>query len=451
MRGMRYLGFFVALLWMMCSKQGEQNPLAGGNGSDVEAKIVGQVVYPSGKGLNHGVVIVRPETYRARTSTNGLQSVTKQDADTIIDSLGVFTIGISQPGRYSIEIHDTKESGVIVTCSIGSLDDSVNLNRLIAQSFGTLEGTLATGADTLALVQIVGTEHAVYPDTNGHFTIRLPAGKCAVVGMHQADSLELFALHDIPVEAQSTTSLGSINVLSGCQTYSCDSLAVRDILDANGLNALAVAQVTLRNASTGRIRSLVLDSLDLTIITPSIGNLTALDFLSIGKNLELSELPCELGNCKSLKELYISSNSLSYLPESIGFLPLLTVLDASDNAIIELPTSIGSLCSLEKLILTDNEINYLPNEIGALRSLGALNVSINALKELPQSMGNLRKLEQLVINGNSLYALPLELIALPLVEINVIDNKLCALDAELEAWLNRFDDAWGTFQECGVR
>ncbi|KAK1756940.1 glucose-repressible alcohol dehydrogenase transcriptional effector [Echria macrotheca] len=80
-----------------------------------------------------------------------------------------------------------------------------------------------------------------------------------------------------------------------------------------------------------------------------------------------------------LKELYIASNKLSYLPAEIGKLRNLTVLEASNNMISELPPEIGMCTGLKQLLLFDNQIRDLPYEVGSLHHLEMLGIEGNPL------------------------------------------------------------------------
>ncbi len=52
------------------------------------------------------------------------------------------------------------------------------------------------------------------------------------------------------------TALNSFSQVEPCQDYTCDSLAVRAILDSNGLSELPVEAVARRTGMDGRIGSL---------------------------------------------------------------------------------------------------------------------------------------------------------------------------------------------------
>jgi len=72
------------------------------------------------------------------------------------------------------------------------------------------------------------------------------------------------------------TALNSLGQVTPCSTYTCDSLAVRAILDINGLDTRPVEGVTRIDTSNVRIVYLQLSYAQLTSLPPEIGQLTAL-------------------------------------------------------------------------------------------------------------------------------------------------------------------------------
>lgn len=99
------------------------------------------------------------------------------------------------------------------------------------------------------------------------------------------------------------------------------------------------------------------------------------------------------------KDNYVVSRKeicLRALPDSIGNLTKLRILDLSSNDLRELPDSIGNLKNLEELYLSKNyEFSKLPDSIGNLESLKILELEGTNLDTLPESMGNLTNLENL--------------------------------------------------------
>ena len=97
---------------------------------------------------------------------------------------------------------------------------------------------------------------------------------------------------------------------------------------------------------------------------------------------QLTELPESIGKLTNLTTLYLSSNQLTELPESIGKLTNLTYLNLFSNQLTELPESIGNLTNLSRLVLDSNQLTKLPESIGKLTNLTWLNLSNNPIKSL---------------------------------------------------------------------
>ena len=73
-----------------------------------------------------------------------------------------------------------------------------------------------------------------------------------------------------------------------------------------------------------------------------------------------------------IKELNVSSNKLTALPEAIGDLQALERLWAFDNALTALPASVCRLQALKVLHVYNNQLTALPEAIGDLQALETL-------------------------------------------------------------------------------
>lgn len=96
-----------------------------------------------------------------------------------------------------------------------------------------------------------------------------------------------------------------------------------------------------------------------------------------GQGLRVLSAP--VFNYVFLKELYVASNKLGYLPPTIGQLRHLTLLDVSNNQLSELPPELGMCVYLKHLLVFDNNIRSLPNELGSLYQLEMLGIEGNPL------------------------------------------------------------------------
>jgi len=216
---------------------------------------------------------------------------------------------------------------------------------------------------------------------------------------------------------------------AGPGAYTTDSLAVRAILDANGLDSVEVERYSV--ISGGRITQLVLMGKGLTIIPKEIGNLTALTFLGLHANM-LESIPVEIGNLTNLEFLDLGLNGLTTLPSSIGNLNKLLTLHLQGNQIINIPNEIGGLSSLKKFWINGNKLTTIPTEIGNLVQLEELNLSRNLITILPPEIGKINILKSLYLNLNQLKELPPEIGMLTnLIILDLAYNQLESLPVEI--------------------
>ncbi|XP_063943682.1 TMV resistance protein N-like isoform X2 [Daucus carota subsp. sativus] len=181
--------------------------------------------------------------------------------------------------------------------------------------------------------------------------------------------------------------------------------------------------------SIGSLASLVsldlLGCVKLRSLPDTICNLGVLEVLNLYGCTSLRVLPTELGNIKSLTNLIAGELCLTKLPESIGHLTKLVVLDLRYNEKLEtlpnticnlrsleilniercsgleaLPMAIGNIESLKKIEVRDLTVSKLPESIGSLTKLVELDLSFNKeLETLPDTVCNLRSLDILKIDG----------------------------------------------------
>ncbi|MBW4630280.1 MAG: leucine-rich repeat domain-containing protein [Brasilonema octagenarum HA4186-MV1] len=207
----------------------------------------------------------------------------------------------------------------------------------------------------------------------------------------------------------------------------------------------------IEQAASKGATELDLSGNELTVLPPSIGKLTQLKKLILGKyeyddrgrivgtiGNNLSALPAEIGQLHHLEELQVVDNRLSSLPAEFGQLTNLQTLDLWDNQLSALPAEFGQLTNLRSLDLSYNQLSALPQEFGQLTNLQTLDLSSNRrLSALPQEFGQLTNLQTLDLSSNQLSALPAEFGQLTnLQTLHLISNQLSALPAEFGQLIN---------------
>lgn len=79
---------------------------------------------------------------------------------------------------------------------------------------------------------------------------------------------------------------------------------------------------------------------------------------------------------------------------------------------------------METLYLGGNQIGHVPDSIGAMQALIVLNLCDNRLRTLPRSISGLTRLKSLSLHNNLFCALPPDIIRLDLEELSLRNNPL---------------------------
>ncbi|KOB68881.1 Leucine-rich repeat-containing protein 57 [Operophtera brumata] len=110
-------------------------------------------------------------------------------------------------------------------------------------------------------------------------------------------------------------------------------------------------------------------------------------------------------------------------PEVLNLSEILRNLDLSKNRISALPDDISRLKHLKLFNLDTNKLHTLPNSIVNMKKLEVLNISNNLVTALPLSFSNLSNLKQVYLNNNNLVFFPLQLLGLPNLEVVELSNN----------------------------
>ncbi|EGC39625.1 hypothetical protein DICPUDRAFT_147550 [Dictyostelium purpureum] len=177
-----------------------------------------------------------------------------------------------------------------------------------------------------------------------------------------------------------------------------------------------------------KLEQLIMFNNNLTYIPTTIETLRNLTILDLSHN-RLEDTCREMGNLKSLRELYLSNNLLSRFPTT-GNLINLKKLVLDNNKISTIPPEcVEPLSQLQTLDLSFNKIEGIGSCIQRLKNLKQLNLSHNELIDIPNSLRHLVKLHSLSLDYNQISVLPDKIVAsLPrLAKLTISNNKIKSL------------------------
>ncbi|XP_064477239.1 leucine-rich repeat-containing protein 40-like [Ornithodoros turicata] len=183
----------------------------------------------------------------------------------------------------------------------------------------------------------------------------------------------------------------------------------------------------------GNLRSLtVLELQDNMLVTlpNGIGELLQLSKLNISHN-KIEKLPDAFFQLKELRLILGQHNLLEELSDDIGNLSMLEQVDLSHNKLTSLPATIGFLSRLTRLNLSHNSLAAVPPDIGSMNALQILDLSWNRLKSLPEQLGTLCHMEQLFLQQNELRALPSFSGCPKLKELHAGNNQITELPIDV--------------------
>ncbi|KAJ0501035.1 putative non-specific serine/threonine protein kinase [Helianthus annuus] len=194
-------------------------------------------------------------------------------------------------------------------------------------------------------------------------------------------------------------------------------------------------------------------------LSPSIGNLTRMQWMTFGANALSGPVPAELGRLTDLRSLAFDTNNFSgSLPPELGNLRRLQQLYIDSSGVGgKIPSTfanlqnlvtvrisglsngtldfIKDLKSLRVLVLRNNRISgTIPTDIGEYQNLTQLDLSFNNLSgEIPRDLFNLSRLSFLFLGNNSLYG---TLPAVKSATLRNLDFSYNELSGTLPSWVN---------------
>ena len=179
----------------------------------------------------------------------------------------------------------------------------------------------------------------------------------------------------------------------------------------------------LRIFEIAALNFLEISNVDLRQIPEEIGNLGSMINLGLQQN-KITEVPESIGKLKNLKYFDISYNDLTGFPSTLSELRVLHTLNLSCNKIENLP-SLAPLCSLVIIHIEHNRFRSLPGGIYELKHLMEVHASHNDIEEVSQDICQIETLKVLDVSNNQIKDLPAQLAECrKLKDLNLKENPL---------------------------
>lgn len=147
-----------------------------------------------------------------------------------------------------------------------------------------------------------------------------------------------------------------------------------------------------------------------------------------GKKLPLQEISEKIGGLKQLTHLQISGCAIAALPESLGTLKELQHLSVNNCALQLVPKGVWQLPNLKFIWLESNQLAHIPETID-LPGLAHISLKENQLKTLPATLADQPQLKKVNLDKNPLEILPQNFNKIQTIELTM-EDKLRLLDFE---------------------
>ncbi|CAG7891824.1 unnamed protein product [Brassica rapa] len=218
-------------------------------------------------------------------------------------------------------------------------------------------------------------------------------------------------LENLPDSLLSLTCLETLEV-SGCLNINEFPRLAKNI-EVLRISETSINEVPARICDLSQLRSLDISGNEkLKSLPVSISELRSLEKLKLSGCCVLESLPPEICQTMScLRWLDLERTSIKELPENIGNLIALEVLQAGRTAIRRAPLSIARLERLQVLAIgnsfyTSQGLHSLCPHLSIFNDLRALCLSNMNMIEIPNSIGNLWSLSELDLSGNNFEHIP---------------------------------------------
>eukprot|EP00003_Mantamonas_plastica_P021504 TRINITY_DN3493_c0_g3_i1.p1 TRINITY_DN3493_c0_g3~~TRINITY_DN3493_c0_g3_i1.p1 ORF type:complete len:924 (+),score=294.34 TRINITY_DN3493_c0_g3_i1:638-3409(+) len=255
--------------------------------------------------------------------------------------------------------------------------------------------------------------------------------------LNQSSSDEVLAAAAVAAFSQG----GSANASGrGMFRWDDDELTIEQLISnqtkerkkrAKGSQKMFAARSRIENALWAENDTMSLFGMELTMLPNEMGLLTSVRVLDLSCN-QLNKLSKQLAKMTNLIVLDANNNQLTSIPDELTALSNLTQLNLGMNRLMSLPEEFGKFCKLDKLDVSQNMLIELPESIGDCYNLTKIDVWGNRLTHLPERLGEVSPLKILRARENKLTQIPLSMKNLQLLRVLQLDgNQLSALPPEI--------------------
>lgn len=149
--------------------------------------------------------------------------------------------------------------------------------------------------------------------------------------------------------------------------------------------------------------------------------------LDLSKN-KLSVVPDSISKFKHLKQLNLECNKLECLPDTLANVSKIELINVSNNLISSLPAAYCSLSNLKQIYLSGNKFAAFPKQLLGLKNLEVVDLSRNKISEIPVGMAELYATE-LNLSQNEISIISEDMHMAPKLKILRLEENCLSIDA----------------------